>query len=450
MPANVLIIDDEEATAIALRDGLRRFDLTTEASFEPEDAIARLGRAQADVVLLDLCLPGASGIDLCRRLAAQYPGTAVIVMSARGSLGSAVAAVKAGARDFVTKPFELETIALRIRHMVRDRTRELDEPRGLPPGGPFADLIGASPAIEQLRRRLTRIAVSDACVLITGESGTGKEVVARGIHRESRRHGGPFVAVNCAAVPEALIESELFGHVRGAFTDARADRAGLFAQARGGTLFLDEIGDLPLAVQPKLLRVLEDRRVRPVGGDHEIALDVRVIAATHQDLGELVRLGRFRSDLMYRLDVLAVRLPALRERGDDILFLARRFAARCAASEDRSPPGLDDDAARALLAHAWPGNVRELRNCMEHAVAMAQTDEIGLDDLPDKLRRGGEAAPTDPGWPPLAEVERRYIDRVLEHTGGNRSISARILGIDRRTLMRKLRAGAMVRVARRA
>jgi DNA-binding NtrC family response regulator len=433
MAGSVLIIDDEESTAIALRDGLRRFDLATEASFEAEDAIARLRSRDTDVVLLDLCLPGASGIDVCRRVAAQYPGTAVIVMSARGSIDSAVAAGKAGAHDFITKPLEIEAIALRIRHVLHQRSRVREAP--LPTTGSSSLLVGSSPAMARVQQRLARVAASEASVLIVGESGTGKELVARAVHGESRRRGAPFVAINCAAVPEALLESELFGHVRGAFTDARSDRGGLFAQARGGTLFLDEIGDLPLALQPKLLRVLEERRVRPVGGDVEVPVDVRVVAATHRDLDAQVRAGQFRVDLLYRLDVLRVALPPLRDRGDDILALARLFVARAAALESRPAARVGDDAAHALLAHGWPGNVRELRNCMEHAVAMATGDEIGVADLPDGMRTG-----LAPAWPPLADVERRYIDRVLDHTGGNRSVSARILGIDRRTLMRKIRA----------
>jgi DNA-binding NtrC family response regulator len=441
MAGSVLIIDDEESTAIALRDGLRRFDLATEASFEAEDAIERLRSRNADVVLLDLCLPGASGIDVCRRVAAQSPGTVVIVMSARGSTGNAVAAVKAGAHDFITKPCDVEAIALRIRRALRERSRSpalelADDAVG--PADALAELAGASAIMERVRQRLGRMAASEAGVLLVGESGTGKEVAARAVHRASRRCGGPFVAVNCAAVPEALLESELFGHVRGAFTDARSDRPGLFAHAAGGTVFLDEIGDLPPALQPKLLRVLEERRVRPVGGDQEIAVDVRVVAATHQDLDALARDGRFRSDLYYRLNVLRLALPPLRERGDDVLALASRFAERACLQDGRSPLGFGDDVARRLLAYGWPGNVRELRNCMEHAVALAVGDTITVDDLPDALRE--QAPASDPRWPPLAEVERHYIDRVLDHTGGNRSVSARILGIDRRTLMRKLRA----------
>jgi DNA-binding NtrC family response regulator len=441
MPGSVLIIDDEESTAIALRDGLRRFDLATEASFEAEDAIARLRSRNADVVLLDLCLPGASGIDVCRRVAAQSPGTVVIVMSARGSTGNAVAAVKAGAHDFITKPCDVEAIALRIRRALREKSRspEDGEPTAIAAADPFAELIGGSAVMARVRQRLGRMAASEAGVLLVGESGTGKEVAARAVHAASRRRGGPFVAINCAAVPEALLESELFGHVRGAFTDARSDRAGLFAHAAGGTVFLDEIGDLPIALQPKLLRVLEERRVRPVGGDHEVTVDVRVVAATHRDLDALAREGRFRDDLYYRLNVLRVTLPPLRARGDDILALASRFAERACLQDGRAGLGFDDEVARMLLGHAWPGNVRELRNCMDHAVALATGEHIAVDDLPDAVR-DQHTPPIDPAWPPLAEVERHYIDRVLDHTGGNRSISARILGIDRRTLMRKLRA----------
>jgi DNA-binding NtrC family response regulator len=441
MDERVLIIDDEESTAIALRDGLRRFDLRTDASFEPEDALARLRSRAADVVLLDLCLPNANGIDVCRRLAEQHPGTLVIVMSARGSLGSAVAAVKAGAHDFITKPFELASIARQIRSALDQKGRAADSApaTALVDTAAFPALDGSSPAITRVRRLLSRVAASDASVLLCGESGTGKELVTRGLHDRSRRSDRPFVAINCAGLPEPLLESELFGHVRGAFTDARSDREGLFLQARGGTLFLDEIGELPPALQPKLLRVLEERRVRPVGSNQEIPLDVRVMAATNRALEAEARSGRFRLDLFYRLDVLRVSLPPLRERGEDILLLARRFAGRAAAQEGRPVPALAPEVARLLLQHRWPGNVRELRNCMEHAVALSCGDRIEVDDLPDAVR-GAETAgiPIAADWLTLEEVERRYVGSVLDHTRGNRSSAARILGIDRRTLMRKL------------
>jgi two-component system response regulator HydG len=307
----------------------------------------------------------------------------------------------------------------------------------------FEDLLGASPAMQKLRDLLGRVADSDSSVMITGDSGTGKELVARAIHRRSDRRDHPFVAINCAALPEPLLESELFGHARGAFTDARVARTGLFVSARGGTLFLDEIGDLPLGLQPRLLRALQERTVRPVGGDTEVPFDARILAATNQDLEALVGERRFRQDLYYRLNVIPVRLPPLRERGNDILLLARRFIEELATRAGKAVPGLSSAAAARLLSYPWPGNVRELQNCLERAVALALFDEIGVDDLPEAVREHASLPCPAPADDPaelltLEELERRHVLRVLASHGGNRTAAARILGLDRTTLWRKL------------
>jgi transcriptional regulator with PAS, ATPase and Fis domain len=283
----------------------------------------------------------------------------------------------------------------------------------------------------------------DAPVLVTGESGTGKELVARSIHRRSRRSRGPFVAVNCAALPESLLESELFGHVRGAFTDARNAKKGLFVEASGGTLFLDEIGDLPLTMQAKLLRALESRAVRPVGGSSEVAFDVNLVAATNRDLEAAVADGRFRDDLFYRLDVVHVHLPPLRSRAGDLLSLAQGFISRAAARMGKRVTGMSSSVAEKLVAYSWPGNVRELLNCIERAVALARFEQLAVDDLPERVRSYRVAhvlvASDDPAeLVPLEEVERRYILRVLDAAGGNKSIAARILGLDRKTLYRRI------------
>ena len=290
---------------------------------------------------------------------------------------------------------------------------------------------------------MDRVAPSDTTVLVTGESGTGKELIARAIHARSRRADKPFVAINCAAVPETLLESELFGHVRGAYTDARTNEPGLFVTANGGTLFLDEIGDLPLAVQPKLLRVLQERTVRPVGGSSERPIDVRVIAATNHDLETAVEDGRFRGDLYYRINVVNVSLPPLRARGPDILPLAMRFVAAAAKRAKKEITGIDPAAAERLMAFPWPGNIRELQNCVEHAVALARFDQISVDDLPEKVRSFKSShvlvAGDDPSeLVPLEQVERRYIARVMAVVGGNKSAAARVLGIDRKRLYRML------------
>jgi two-component system response regulator HydG len=307
----------------------------------------------------------------------------------------------------------------------------------------FQGMVGASPAIQEVFELLARLESSEASVLVTGESGTGKELVARALHRASPRADGPFVTVNCAAVPESLMESELFGHAKGAFTDARSAREGLFVAASGGSLFLDEIGELPAALQPKLLRVLEERVVRPVGSNEEIPIDVRLITATNRDLETMVADGEFREDLYFRVNVVHVELPPLRARGGDVLLLARHFLERLAATEGKEIKGLSPPAAERLLAYPWPGNVRELRNCMERAVALARYDEIRVEDLPPRVREHERAQvifTTDDPTQLLSmeEVERRYIDQVMEAVGGNKTKAARVLGFDRKTLYRKL------------
>jgi two-component system response regulator HydG len=304
-------------------------------------------------------------------------------------------------------------------------------------------LLGDSPAVAKLRGLVDRFAESDAPVLITGETGSGKELVARALHRRSPRRDARFLALNCAALPEALIESELFGHERGAFTDARAARAGLLVEAGGGTLFLDEIGDVPLALQPKLLRALQERRVRPLGAAHERPFDARIVAATNRDLESAVEAGRFRQDLLFRLDVLRVEVPPLRTRGADVLLLAQHFLRRCAERTGHPCQQLSRGAAEKLCEYAWPGNVRELENCMERAAALAARDEVIVEDLPERIRCYPRRFVLVPGedpaeFVPMEVVERRYIARVLEQTRGNKTLAARILGFDRKTLYRKL------------
>jgi two-component system response regulator HydG len=304
-------------------------------------------------------------------------------------------------------------------------------------------LLGSSEAMRKTREVIERVAHSDSTVLVTGESGTGKELVAKALHAESARRNGPFVAINCAAMPESLLESELFGHAKGAFTDARAARAGLFVRATEGTLFLDEIGEMPAGMQAKLLRALQERSVRPVGGDGEQSFDTRIVAATNRDLDAEVEERRFREDLFYRINVVRIHVPPLRERGDDVHLLAQTFIDRHRAAGPRAVEGLTPAASARLAKYPWPGNVRELQNCIERAVTMAQFDQIDVHDLPEKIRLYQAVGPTpdskDPGaLLPMEEVERRYILRVLEAAGGNKTLAAQILGFDRRTLYRKL------------
>jgi two-component system response regulator HydG len=400
---------------------------------------------EVDVVLTDLQLEHGSGLTLCERAVANRPDIPVLVFTAYGSMESAVAAIRAGAYDFITKPVDMQALGLAIDRAVRHKelsqeVRRLRSSLGQPP---MAEIVGTSPAMKRVYDLVARVASSETTVLIAGESGTGKELVARAIHERSPRAEGPFVALNCAAVPATLMETELFGHVKGAFTDAGTGRQGLFQLAHGGTVFLDEIADMPLEMQAKLLRVLQSQTFRPVGGDHEVAVDARIVSATNRDLESMVEEGTFREDLYYRINVVQISLPALRSRGNDVLALAQHFIDRYAERLGRPVRGLAEAAARRLLDYEWPGNVRELENCIERAVTLTRFDQVTLDDLPEKIRRYQTTHlvidEDDPDqMPSLDELETRYIRRVLKVVGGNKTRAAQILGLDRRTLYRKL------------
>jgi two-component system response regulator HydG len=446
MPKRILVVDDDRAICEMLEADLGDRGFESASCGSADAAMAKLGERDWDVVLTDLNLGKASGIDLTRRIAEARPELPVVVLTAFGSIETAVEAIRAGAYDYLTKPFDVDALAIVLDRAVAHRALRVELRRlrrVVDEASRFEDLAGPSAAMREIWELLARVADSDASVLITGESGTGKEVVARALHARGKRRAGPFVAVNCAAVPEALLESELFGHARGAFTDARTARTGLFVQADKGTLFLDEVAELPLAMQPKLLRALQERTLRPVGGSAEVPFDVRIIAATNRDLEAAIEERAFRSDLYYRLDVIHVELPPLRARGSDVLVLAQRFVDDCAARAGKPVSGLSPAAAERLLAYDWPGNVRELVNCIERAVALTASEQIAVADLPAKLRdhRASHVvvAAEDPSeLVPLEEVERRYILRVVQTVGGNKTLAARILGLDRKTLHRKL------------
>jgi len=443
---NVVLVDDDAALAETLRLGLERRGYAVSVCQDAAQALRSLETSDADVVVTDLNMAGQNGIELCQRIADNFRDLPVIVLTAFGSYDTAVAAIRAGAYDFLGKPVRIDVLCIAIERAAQHRAlrREVVRLRSERETRPAdADFVGSSPALEKVRDLIERVAESDASVLITGESGTGKEVVARAIHRHSRRATGPFVALNCAAMPEALLESELFGHTRGAFTDARQAKPGLLIEARGGTVFLDEIGDMPLELQPKLLRVVQERRLRPVGSAHEIAVDVRFIAATNRDIESAVEERRFREDLFFRLNVVRVDLPPLRARPADILPLAQRFLSTFARGAGKAVSSISPAAAERLLSYSWPGNVRELQNCMERAVALARFNEIGVDDLSERVRdtRSTDVAlaSTDPALLlSMEEIERRYIMHVLETVGGNKTTAARVLGIERKTLYRKL------------
>jgi two-component system response regulator HydG len=443
----VFVVDDEREMVDLIALGLKKRGFQMMTFNSGAEALAAIALHDVDVIVTDLNMKGMSGLELCQKVALDRPDIPVLVLTAFGSFETAVGAIRAGAYDFVTKPVEIEALAIAVRRAAEHRSlrgelKRLHEVVANTRGR--GDLIGASPAMQQVYQLIDQVSVTDATVLITGESGTGKEVVARAIHERSRRKDGPFVALNCAAVPEQLLESELFGHAKGAFTDAQKSRQGLFQQASGGSLFLDEVGDMALTTQPKLLRALQEKRVRPVGAEAEILTDVRLITATNRDLEEMVEDKRFREDLYYRINVIHIPLPPLRTRGGDVLLLAQHMLRHYATVFDKKVMGLSAAAAERMLAYEWPGNVRELGNCLERAVALAHFEEIQVEDLPEKIRsqptrRSISMTGTDhPELMSLEEVERRHVLRVLEASQGNRTDAAKILDLDRKTLYRKL------------
>jgi two-component system response regulator HydG len=449
MSARVLVVDDDVNLTQTLELGLSQRGFVVSTAQRAEDALTLLDQHDVDVVLTDINMPGLGGLEFAQRISESHPDTPVVVLTGFGSFEAAVAAIRAGAYDFLSKPARLDTIVIALERAVQHHAlrREVKRLRLEVSRGARVQadgVVAVSAAMQKTLDVVARVATTQTSVLITGESGTGKEVMARVIHERSGRRG-PFIAVNCAAMPEALLESELFGHARGAFTDAREARTGLFTEANGGTLLLDEIGDMPLGLQPKLLRVLQERKVRPLGARAEHPVDVRIIAATHRDLEARIEAGAFREDLYFRLNVVSVHLPPLRERSADVLPLALRFLSEFSGRAGKPVLRLSPTAAEKLLAYDWPGNVRELSNCIERAVALTRYDEIGVDDLPERVATHRSTrvvlAAEDPSdFISLEELEKRYILKVLEAFGGNKTQAARTLGIERKTLYRKLEA----------
>lgn len=443
----ILLVDDEQDVLDLLSSLLTREGAEVDSAIDEAEAAGKLAEALYDVVLTDLNLGARSGLDICALVSRVQPGVPVMVVTGHGSFEAAINAIRAGAYDFITKPFEPPMVLVAIeRALEHRRVRvQLGELEGrLRTREAPGELVGECTGMARVYDLIHRVRDTPASVLITGESGTGKELVARALHQGTVRAEKRFVALNCAAIPANLLEDELFGHARGAFTDARTARAGLFEQADGGTLFLDEIGEMPSEMQPKLLRVLQERTVRPIGDTREIPVDVRIIAATNRDLEAEVEKGAFREDLFYRLNVVQISVPPLRARGGDILLLAAHFIKIVAKRMGRDVKGLTGEAAHLLLGYDWPGNVRQLQNCIESAVTLTQTDHLTPLDLPEKIR--GFQPPVRSEGPELhpehvlslEEVERRYIEQVLALSGDNKSQAARLLGLDRRTLYRKL------------
>ena len=444
MTGRVLVVDDERGVRESLRMLLGQECTVAEAG-SVDEGLAALAVSSPDLVLLDLVMPGRSGFDLLSALGGMPDPPPVVVLTATRNVATAVEAMKRGAADYVTKPFEIEALRIKVRQLLERRAleREVEALRArVEEGERLGSLLGRSAAMREVFRTVRRVAASGATILIRGESGTGKELVARAIHELSPRASGPFVALNCAAMPANLIESELFGHERGAFTDARERRIGRFESASGGTLFLDEIGELDPGVQAKFLRALEERRVERLGGGAPVAVDVRVVAATHRDLERDVASGRFRADLFYRIHVVPIELPPLRERREDVRLLAEHFLTRAREAAGRGPRRFSAEAAAALERFPWPGNVRELRNTVERAVALCEGDAIELGDLPasvvrteriEALReavRAGRLSFEDA----VADFERALLLEALEESGWNQTRAAERLGTTRRAL----------------
>lgn len=445
MTRRLLVVDDEKDMCDLLKLSLESFGHQVVATTSAKTALDTVEQEDIDVLLTDLGMAEMSGVDLCERVLGIQPDIPVIVVTGQSTMDSVIGVLRAGAYDFITKPVDSELLKLSVERAIEHRRlhEEVKRLRLSTASTTSNELLGKSAAMRRVHDLIARVATSDASVLVHGETGTGKELIARALHKASNRATGPFVAINCAAVPQTLIESELFGHARGAFTDAKAERTGLFLQATGGTLFLDEIAELPLETQPKLLRALQERKVRPVGSNTEVPFDVRLVTATNRDLEFEVFEKRFREDLFYRINVVTIEVPPLRDRPGDVLMLAQHFLRRFAEIANKPMVALSDSAAEKLVSYDWPGNVRELENCIERGVALGRFDSLTVDDLPQKVRgyRGKSfvvSADDTSDVLMMEEVERRYIMRVLGLLRGNKSQAAQLLGFDRRTLYRKL------------
>ncbi len=444
----VLVVDDEENIRLVLRTLLKKNGYDVEVADSGEVALALVDSFGPDVILTDVRMPKMSGLDLLATLKAKNALATVIVMSAYGSIDLALEAIKAGAYDYVSKPFKPDEVVLTLRkaeerETLRRENRALKEQ--IQQQAQFESMLAKSAPMVEVFRTVAKIADFKTTVLITGESGVGKELVARALHTRSTRKGGPFVAINCGAIPENLLESELFGHKKGAFTDANQDKRGLFEEATTGTLFLDEIGELPLNLQVKLLRVLQEEIIRRLGDQRDIKVDVRIVAATHRDLTAEVKAGRFREDLFYRINVLHIAIPPLRERRDDVPLLIDHFVARNNVRLGTRIRGLSPEARKTLLEYAWPGNVRELENTIERAMVLCESDTITASDLPERVRaaldpvqvqlRTGELSVKKT----VSAVEQILIRRALQKTKGNRTRAAELLEISHRALLYKIK-----------
>jgi len=438
--AKILIVDDETIVRESLRDWLNDVGHEVFTAEDGPQALDILEKEKPGIVIADLVMPGMDGIELMKRAKDMLPNVEVIIFTAYGSIPTAISAIREGAYDYIEKPFCPERVELLIEKLVKHQ-RLVEENHSLQQKLEeryrFEEIIAKSPKMQRVIEVIKVIAKSNATILITGDSGTGKELVARAIHSQSHRRGKPFVAVSCAALPESLLESELFGHEKGAFTGAYTQKKGKFEMANRGTLFLDEIGEMSANIQVHLLRVLEEKEFTRVGGNELIKVDVRVISATNKDIKKAVADGEFREDLYYRLNVVSVELPPLKERKEDIPLLAQHFLRKFAAENQKDISGFSPEATNFLLQYEWPGNVRELENAIERAVILAKSSSIEVADLPQENRLLSHSAPLGES---LRQVEKNHILNIISETGGNHSEAARTLGISRATLYNKIRS----------
>ncbi len=449
LPITVLVVEDEDATRKLCADVAESCGMKAIVAGTVEEALRRLETSAVDIIVTDLILPPSSGLDLLKQVHEMYPQVAVVVLTQYGTIDSAVAATRMGAVDYVTKPFHIEDLRARLERVARDmdldrENRLLREQLRSKPG--FGGMIGVSAKMQRVYKMIEKVSQHEYPVLILGESGTGKELVAKSIHYSGLRKDRPFAPVDCSSLVPTLIESELFGYVKGAFTGAMQSKQGLLEAAQGGTLFLDEIGDMPVDLQAKLLRALQEREVKPVGSTERRHINLRIIAATNRDLESAIRTGAFRQDLYFRLNVVQIKLPPLRERKSDIQLLVTSFLEKF-SDPHGAPRAISEDAMRRLIAYDWPGNVRELENAIERAVAMGSGPIVHVGDLPSNLHYpSSERVPEKDELLPMEELERRAILRTLRETGGDKLAAARMLGIGKTTLYRKLKQYQMEQV----
>ncbi|MCP4895382.1 MAG: sigma-54-dependent Fis family transcriptional regulator [bacterium] len=442
---SVLVVEDEADQRVIIGEILDRSGFAVQTAGTVNDALALIQEQVPDVVLCDWRLPDKTGGDLLASVRENSWPCAFIVMTAYGSITHAVEAIRAGADDYLSKPFERDALILALKRVLRTRELELENRRlqeAVEASEGSGEMIGRAPAMQRLYRTIKKVGASEATVLVRGESGTGKELVARTLHRVSRRSDGPFIAVNCAAIPESLMESELFGHERGTFTGAHRRRHGRFEEADGGTLFLDEIASMPLALQATLLRVLQERRLTRLGGSGEIEIDVRVVAASNQDLRKLSESGSFREDLFYRLNVVPIELPSLRERGEDIPLLAQTFLERANQRHGMNVESIRPALMKCLIDHSWPGNVRELENTIERLVLLSEDNQVSLADLPSEIRQQSEVGECPLQLPVGGlnwdQMEDGLLRQALDLARGNRARASRLLGLSYKAFLYRL------------